>query len=218
MEQPVYKNKNFYEKLAYSDSLVKLIKEDILQENGFAVRDKCDDSPYVAKGGVAFRVTDLEAIHTTYKRYYIEVKDIGRTGMWDFQGLPKVYIDNLIKRVDNDLEKTIIVWIDNETNPIQWRAEKDNLSLSEVFKRMNPKFCTLQNGKFNFVPYCQKLSVLMQNRKTEYEGTNPRTGRLWIPCRLGGRYKNQEQYIWPVSVMEEASTFFKNLNLTLSEL
>jgi hypothetical protein len=203
--------KGFSEALEESQLLVNFTRRYLIR-HGFAVQSQADAIPYLTHNNKAFRLWDGNCISPISKKtFHIECKDFSQLVFYPGTGLPKIYVDKMLKyTLPEDL---FIIFQDSSIFIEEWcRMQPYNSFffsgkhsvktkqefLEEIIKK---GFAVNHNGKIRLIPYGNRLSVLMDNL---LHTKNP------IPCSWK-EFNKQPQYIWKMSCMKPINELVKEM-------
>jgi len=184
-------HKGFDNDLKTSQELVDLTASYLISRD-FLVRAQDDQVPFRGKNGI-IRLADIVALRNN-KIYGFEAKDHGRCLYYQVTGYPKSYIDDVLAKFNNG-ENAFIIFREN-MEVVNGRADIWKSTPDKVLDVMCEEGFAIRrdDGSINFVPYGNRLSVLMrpENMRTDLE---PK-----ILSRLR-KYNKEQQYLWKISSM-----------------
>lgn len=172
-------SKNFKNSLKQSrqltENICKKLDNPILFPDIFC-QDQFDKLPFKGNGGETVRFADIFIFNLRKQEYYfVEAKDFGSAIFYDATGLPKKYIDNKMKVLGSN--RVYMVFCENK-------------NIIEARRKHNRKIYFTNFEKRVFIPYGERLDILMQNRYKKAE--------LKVLSKFNSYY-NEEQYMWKLN-------------------
>lgn len=193
--QEKYRSSKFEDSLEVSHEIVNIVcgylQDKFLKtNNSFAVRSGDDVIAYKTPDGRSIRLWDIEfIIDGKTKRF--ECKDFCRCVFYRATGLERRYVDRMLQYTS--AEDIYIIFRDNPTFIEQYvnKTGRDASCARNVLLRDG--FFKIADGKDTYVPYGEKLSVLMKNRNLRAEEK--------VKSSFG-KFGGGDQYLWDISCMK----------------
>ena len=165
----------------------------------FFIRTQDDKSPFHDSKGNLQRFCDIE-FRFGGNVYFVECKDFCRCWAYPATGLPIPYVE----KIRNSCGEDIIFLFRDNMEFVEKYASKKHMLQKEVIEMLvrNRKAKEL-NGKIEFVPYGQKLNILMEHRNFIAE---EKVHSAWT-----GRYYLEKQYMWNLRCMDTIENLIRKI-------
>lgn len=190
---------NLYTSQEFVNDCTKRIQNCFKGNNSFLIRPQDDKQPLRDSNGKFQRASDIE-FRLNGKVYFVECKDFAQCVWFSATGLSVIYVE----KIKNSCGGGVILLFRDNMAFVEEYATKKKMSQKDVIEMLKKQGHVRESdGKIEFIPYGESLSVLMNNRNYRAEEK--------VPCRLPGKYDGSKQNMWNLGCMDTIENLMRKI-------